>query len=265
MLLKRVLTSIIGVIYIIIVIRAGGWLFDLTMLFLALSGMYEIYSALVIKGHNPAKLLGYLFIAAYFITSYYDINMIVVVIIGLLAGAIKMLFDESFLPSDLAFTLLGVLYPSMVFMLMIEFNYTIPMYLLVIILICTWSSDTFAYFTGLLFGKNKLCPNISPKKTIEGSIGGLIGSVLSSVIIWVVMTNSLDYNTSIIIFITTGIICGIFSQLGDLIASVLKRYCGIKDYGHILPGHGGILDRFDSVILTVPTVISVFIIMQNII
>ncbi len=118
-----------------------------------------------------------------------------------------------------------------------------------LIVLTAFGTDVFAYFSGFLFGKHKLCPHISPKKTIEGSIGGIIGSVL--------LCGSFGYffaNEYMIHCIVIGVLGGVVSQLGDLTASIFKRKMGIKDYGHLIPGHGGILDRFDSVLFTAPLV-----------
>jgi phosphatidate cytidylyltransferase len=106
-----------------------------------------------------------------------------------------------------------------------------------------------AYFSGFLFGKNKLCPKISPKKTIEGAVGGTIGSiVLSGIFGYFVMPEMLVH------CLVIGLLGSIVAQFGDLTASIFKRKMGIKDYGNLIPGHGGILDRFDSVLFTGPII-----------
>jgi phosphatidate cytidylyltransferase len=111
-------------------------------------------------------------------------------------------------------------------------------------------TDTFAYFSGYLFGKHKLIPNVSPKKTIEGSIGGILGSTICCLIFGYI------FKLDMALMIVMGIIGSIIAQIGDLFASSIKRYVGIKDYGNLIPGHGGVLDRFDSVILVAPFVYS---------
>ena len=118
-----------------------------------------------------------------------------------------------------------------------------------LVLITAFGTDTMAYFTGYALGKHKLCPRISPKKTIEGSIGGILGSVIFSGIFGYFIVNDLLIHCIII-----GVLGGVVSQLGDLSASIFKRKMGIKDYGNLIPGHGGILDRFDSVLFTAPMV-----------
>ena len=124
------------------------------------------------------------------------------------------------------------------------------MYLLVFI--GPWVCDTFAYFTGKLLGKHKLIEEISPKKTIEGSIGGIIFTIIAFIVFGLIVNNCLSAGISYIKLGILGLIVSIVSQIGDLIASAIKRQHDVKDYGFIFPGHGGVLDRFDSVLLTAP-------------
>lgn len=119
----------------------------------------------------------------------------------------------------------------------------------VLVVIATWSTDTFAYFVGMNFGKRKLAPVLSPKKSIEGSIGGLAGSVLTSILVGVFYPQMSIYHYAII-----GILVGTIGQIGDLAESALKRLAGVKDSGKLIPGHGGVLDRVDSLLLTGPVV-----------
>lgn len=115
------------------------------------------------------------------------------------------------------------------------------------IFITAFATDICAYFTGYLFGKHKLCPSLSPKKTVEGAIGGTLGSIIfSSVFGYFVFPGNLIH------FIIMGFVGAIFAQVGDLSASAFKRKMGIKDYSNLIPGHGGALDRFDSVLFTAP-------------
>lgn len=126
-------------------------------------------------------------------------------------------------------------------------------YVVWLIFIIAWSTDTFAYFIGLLFGKNKLAPIISPKKTIEGAIGGIAGCAVSTFVFSIIFIPEMA-NISILF----GIFGSIISQLGDLNASMIKRNNEIKDFGNIIPGHGGILDRFDSILFTAPYVYAAY-------
>ena len=118
-----------------------------------------------------------------------------------------------------------------------------------IVILAAFGTDIFAYFTGKLFGKKKLCPSISPKKTVEGSIGGVLGSlILCGLFGWFFMREDFP------VYIILGIAGSIFAQIGDLSASVIKRKIDIKDWGTLIPGHGGILDRIDSILFTAPLV-----------
>lgn len=129
--------------------------------------------------------------------------------------------------------------------------------------IIAFGCDTGAYLTGSLIGKHKLCSKLSPKKTIEGAVGGLVFSaVLTGIYLFAAGKLGYTYSGSIIMYILLGIFGGAVSQIGDLAASSIKRFTGIKDYGKIMPGHGGVLDRFDSVIYLTPIVLG-FVILFN--
>lgn len=123
-------------------------------------------------------------------------------------------------------------------------------------IIMPWMCDMGAYFIGTFFGKHKLCPGISPKKTVEGLIGGIVISVGSSVLAaWlyqILWLNSHSGTVSLWQIALLSLICAPLSVMGDLFASIIKRQCQVKDFGHIMPGHGGIMDRFDSLLLVVP-------------
>lgn len=118
-----------------------------------------------------------------------------------------------------------------------------------LVVLTAFGTDIMAYFSGFLFGKHKLCPKISPKKTIEGAVGGTLGSIILSGLFGFFFAPEVLVHCLII-----GLLGGIVSQFGDLTASIFKRKMGIKDYGNLIPGHGGILDRFDSVLFTGPLV-----------
>jgi phosphatidate cytidylyltransferase len=124
---------------------------------------------------------------------------------------------------------------------------------MLLIFICAWSTDTCAYFAGRAFGKHKLIPHVSPNKTVEGSIGGIIGAIVICTAYWFIASKlgkapMLDWKWCIVY----GAFGGALSQVGDLVASSIKRDTGIKDFGWIFPGHGGFMDRFDSVMFIAP-------------
>ena len=119
-------------------------------------------------------------------------------------------------------------------------------YLYLIPFIFGWVTDTFAYFTGRLFGKHKLIEAVSPKKTVEGAIGGFVFCALTAVLYGVIIGACFDVTPNYLLLLLGGLCIGVVSQIGDLMLSAIKREQGIKDYGKLLPGHGGLLDRFDS-------------------
>ena len=123
--------------------------------------------------------------------------------------------------------------------------------------ICAWSCDSFAYFTGRFLGKHKLIPHVSPNKTVEGSVGGVVGAMVICIVYLLIVknvfdTNMLQWSNVVVEGAVYGLVGGALSQLGDLIASAIKRDTGIKDFGWIFPGHGGFMDRFDSVMFIAP-------------
>ena len=122
------------------------------------------------------------------------------------------------------------------------------MLLCLLIFLGAWITDIFAYFTGFFFGKHKLIEDVSPKKTIEGSIGGIFFCALSYLVFGILTEVFFECNANLIFLTVSGIIISVIAQVGDLIMSVIKRHYGIKDYGKIFPGHGGMLDRFDSIL-----------------
>ena len=128
----------------------------------------------------------------------------------------------------------------------------IGQYIYLLVLVAAWITDTFAYFTGMFFGKHKLCPKISPKKTIEGSFGGVFFCVVACVIYGLVVSKVYTIEPKLFGLILVAVVMSVLAQSGDLLASVIKRTYGVKDYGSLFPGHGGVLDRFDSILILAP-------------
>ncbi|MBO7148727.1 MAG: phosphatidate cytidylyltransferase [Clostridia bacterium] len=134
---------------------------------------------------------------------------------------------------------------------------TLGAYVFWLVFIGAWVTDTMAYFCGFLFGKHKLIPEISPKKTIEGAIGGTLFAGLAFVLYGFIVSKVSGIPMHLMFLFITGIISAIVAQFGDLIASAIKREAGIKDYGSLFPGHGGVLDRFDSIIALSPFILMI--------
>lgn len=125
-------------------------------------------------------------------------------------------------------------------------------YMILVIVCFAWATDVFAYLVGMCFGKHKLSPKISPKKSIEGSIGGTVFSVILTTVALLIYSNHTNCNVNFPLALLYGLLCSIIGQIGDLSFSYIKRSYGIKDFGNILPGHGGVIDRLDSLIFISP-------------
>lgn len=136
-------------------------------------------------------------------------------------------------------------------------------YIYMLCFFCAWFSDTGAYFTGCTIGKHKLCPAISPKKTVEGAIGGVVFCVLFVLGYTFVISRILNVQMQVVNIIIAAFLMSVVSMLGDLIASLAKRHYKIKDYGNLFPGHGGMLDRFDSVFATAPILFILYTVFED--
>ncbi|MDE6834404.1 MAG: phosphatidate cytidylyltransferase [Ruminococcus sp.] len=146
-----------------------------------------------------------------------------------------------------------VLVPHAMSTMLLIHNYDMAdgLFLLIMALCGAWIADTGAYFSGVALGKHKLCPEISPKKTVEGFIGGILTTGIVYAVAFCVRSG-FNFQNAVIAFIL-GTVCAVIGTLGDLSASMVKRQIGFKDYGNIMPGHGGLMDRFDSVLFVLPT------------
>ncbi|MFA5575840.1 MAG: phosphatidate cytidylyltransferase [Tissierellaceae bacterium] len=252
---KRILSGIIGLLLLVFILNKGGNYLYISVFLISLIGLREFYKAMETKKTIPSYYLGYIgSLGIYIFYLFFNNYLLPFVVILILLTLISMVFNKSVSIEGIAVTLLGIIYIPFMLLHIVFLDKTIFLYLVFII---AFATDTFAYIVGNLFGKNKLCPSISPKKTIEGSIGGIIGTLI------IVFIFSIYFEiTPIWKMIILSVFTSIIAQLGDLVASRIKRISGIKDYGFIMPGHGGVLDRFDSIIFSAPVVyyfISIFI------
>ena len=148
----------------------------------------------------------------------------------------------------------GVFYITFLFSFIVLIrNLENGFFLIWLVFIGAFSTDTFAYFSGRFFGRRKLMTAISPKKTVEGAMGGMLGCTIVTVLYGMYLRESGNISDiSLYHYIVLGVLCGTISQLGDWTASAIKRFVKVKDFGNIMPGHGGALDRFDSILFTAP-------------
>ena len=219
-------------------------------------GVYEFYNALS-KTYCPIRYEGYLGVILITAASLYHYKnfeiFLALLIIGVLITAVQK--HPKYTIIDVSITVFGVLYIGFLFpFVSLVREMAMGEFFVWLIFISAWGTDTCAYFTGYFLGKNKLAPKLSPKKTIEGAIGGVIGAaLLGFAYTWVYGTyyngDILPYLFGIPLIVALG---SVVAQYGDLGASTIKRFLDVKDFGYIMPGHGGILDRFDSVLFTAP-------------
>jgi CDP-diglyceride synthetase len=258
---KRVLSSILLIIIALLTLIYGGNLLFFTIFLISLIGLYEFYKAVKVQNEKMGILsgVGYLCATMYFAILFfnqetYTIELIILWLILLLA--VYVFTFPKYKAKQVFSTFFGLFYvPIMLFYVYQTRMIADGVYLVWLILICSWGCDTCAYCVGMLFGKHKLAPLLSPKKSIEGAIGGIAGAALLGAIYAVVVNNYLESGkNTIIIYAIICAVGAVISQVGDLAASAIKRNHDIKDYGNLIPGHGGILDRFDSVIFTAPVI-----------
>ena len=278
----RIITAAVGLGVLAVVLAFfDTFLFDLVLSAVCLIAIHEVFSAM-----GFGKKQWYLYAAAVPFTMLLMLSSSGAARAALLAvGFLTVLFYNVVLithDKTLDFgKLSGFIYFSGVilfcFYSLIHLKRCLPMdmygydaiYFILLILCFAWGGDTCAYFAGRAFGKHKLCPVVSPKKTVEGAIGGVLGTMVCGVVVTVIYSIAADRleaftrsNIGVSMYVVIALLACVAAVLGiygDLFASVVKRQCGIKDYGTIFPGHGGILDRFDSVMFIAPFVTMVII------
>lgn len=256
--LKRVLSGVIGFpIVVAILVLGNKYVIDIVFALVILISMYEYFNA-TSKKYKPLKFLGYIFSVLVAFIHIIPVDYILKLLIMFIPIIIAILFIKVIISkmetnfNDISTTLFGLLY-------VIGFAVFIPVlyaenngkFLVWYIFLAAWGTDTFAYISGKLFGKHKLS-RISPKKTVEGSLGGIIGATFLGIIYTVIINNFIQTDINYIYIFIVLIALSILSQIGDLAASSIKRYVDIKDFGNLIPGHGGMLDRIDSIIFIAP-------------
>ena len=273
----RVITALVGIVVLVLVMLTfNTMVFNLVVAAVALIGMHEVYAALGFDRKDwllyavqvPYTLLvmlssyqkprGAVMAASFALILFYCIYLVVrngTVSYQKVSGLL--MFSGIIVFCFYSLIHLKVLLPVE------QYSYD-AIFFILLILCFAWGGDTCAYFAGRAFGKHKLCPKVSPKKTVEGAVGGVLGTMLFGVIITVAYSVIADRTEAFtqsnigvsmyLIIALLGVVAAVLGIYGDLFASVVKRQCGIKDYGTIFPGHGGILDRFDSVMFIAPFV-----------
>lgn len=266
---NRVITSVaILAAMLTVVIFSEFIVYPLALALLAIIATFEVLR--VIGSHKistlsiPAYLISAAFpLTAYFVDSNNSLEFLLILAAAVFVYLVWLMGVSVFSKGKIAFskvseTLVGVTYVAVSFTslsLIRYINHDFGVFLVVLVFVISWTCDTAAFAVGSLIGKHKLIPEISPKKTVEGAIGGVVFSALLCALYGLGLDLFIEkIQVNYLYLILFGIILSVVSQLGDLIASLIKREYDVKDYGRIFPGHGGVLDRFDSV-LAVSTIL----------
>ena len=250
----RLISGIVLVIIALATIISGSWILFFTLLAVSLIGMRELYKVMKVSDEHVTvlELVGYLGAVLYYIAMKADFGnygTMAIIISMILILFVYVFGYPKYHAEQVMAAFFGVVYVAV----MLSFIYltrSLPdgKFLVWLIFLCSWGCDTCAYCVGMLIGKHKMSPVLSPKKSIEGAVGGVAGAALLGVIYAAATQGKMaEY----------ALICAVgalISMVGDLAASAIKRNQNIKDYGKLIPGHGGILDRFDSVIITAPVI-----------
>lgn len=259
MLWKRVISALIGLPLLFAAVIIDMRVFIGVIYIIVLIGLYEYYTAVSNSSIKPMKYLGMLcgLVLLFLVSDSSTINMVMPFLTIMMLVLLSLpIFIKKYSFLGAGVTIIGILYIPLCFgyLLLIRVMPITGVYLIWFVFIVSWLSDTSAYFIGRAFGKTKLSPSISPKKTVEGAIGGILGSVLGSIAYGFILQSFSIINIPLWHLFIIGILGSIISQVGDLAASSIKRNVGIKDYGNIMPGHGGLLDRFDSILFAAPLI-----------
>lgn len=254
----RLISGIILVAAALVLIITGREVLLAAACVISLIGMYELYRVYKIE-RTVAAFAGYLAAVLFYLDLYIHwIPDSMVFVIGLLIVllAVYVLAYPKYHASQITAVFFGVFYVAV----MLSCIYQVRMmeqgaYIVWLIFLCSWGCDTCAYCAGVKLGKHKMSPVLSPKKSVEGAVGGLAGTFLLTALYAAVFREQMGITAAqVLVLAAISTVGGVISMIGDLAASAIKRNYEIKDYGTLIPGHGGILDRFDSVIFTAPVI-----------
>lgn len=269
----RLFSSVILVIIALVTLLQGGYLLAIVLLAISLIAYNELCKACGIhtegRAVNALEAAGIAGIVIYYgVVVFADSHEMQMLIVLLMMIAFMFVYVFTF-PRYHANQVMSAFFSFVYAPVMFSFIYQARelkygVYLVWMIFISSWICDSCAYLTGILIGKHKMTPKLSPKKSVEGAVGGVAGSVLAGALYGYFIVESVVAEQQITwVFALIGGIGAMISQIGDLAASAIKRNHGIKDYGHLIPGHGGIMDRFDSVIFTAPMIYGLALLLMN--
>lgn len=258
MFVPRLISGIVMVVLAVIFIICGGNVLLFATLAISLIGMFELYRVFQIE-KTPLAIASYIVATLYYCNlnwSWLSDPFMLVMGFLIVLMFIYVLAYPKYEAKHIMAAFFGMFYIGV----MLSYVYQIRtltngLYLAFLIFICSWGCDTFAYCVGMLIGKHKMSPVLSPKKSVEGAVGGVFGSALLAFIYLFVFRIQMGIEIrEIAILAVISAVAALISMIGDLTASAIKRNYDIKDYGKLIPGHGGIMDRFDSMMITAPII-----------
>ena len=265
---SRLISGILLVIMAFLTVGSGGYVLAATLWFISIIAFHELCLACQIqknaKKQNTLEVVGYIFTSLYYIDMAVLKNYQLMIMIAVMALIVLLMVYVFKFPKYHANQIMSTYFAFIYAPVLFSFVYLTRQleyggYFVWVIFISSWISDTCAYCVGMLFGKHKLAPILSPKKSIEGSIGGIAGSAIVGALFgYFIVERVMSGQQVAWVFALIGAIGSVVSQIGDLAASAIKRNYEIKDYGKLIPGHGGIMDRFDSVLVTAPMIYFLF-------
>lgn len=261
----RIITSILGIALFFALLAAPPFAFKTGAAVICAAAIFEIYKAAGITKIKPLAVTGAFGVPLCVLwgmahgTETNVFGEAALLVLSLYIGTLFLIMicrHEDVKMKDAAAALFGAVFPALLYsyIFALRGDDVRGVYLLIILFAATWSADGGAYFAGVNFGRTPLAPVLSPKKTVEGAIGGIFGSVLASLLCALLLNNLVSLNCSPILLALTGALCALLGPVGDIATSAIKRENNLKDFGKLFPGHGGVLDRFDSVLLTAPLV-----------
>lgn len=258
---KRLLTAAVGLAFLAVaLVFKDTWFFDAAIIIINLIALYEVLIVTKYVRYLPLIAVSaiYTIIAPFIYLGHIPVNINSLnVVYVMLLFIVTLVKHEVVKPSEVVFTFTMSALLSYAFSCFVLVAQSPNgLFFLMFALNCSWITDAGAYFVGSAFGKHKLAPKISPKKTVEGAVGGLVSSIIVSVVLVLVypMLFEVDGQLSLLSVVLMTPVLSAAGMVGDLTASYLKRSAGIKDFGNIMPGHGGIMDRFDSLLVILPLV-----------
>ena len=257
----RLLSGIVLVIIALATIICGGPVLFVTLLCVSLIGMQELYKAVGIRKErfNSLEIISYISVTVYYLAVWLlptQYHLPAVILGVLLIMSVYVFTYPKYQTGQIIGAFFGIVYVGVMLSYVLQTRLLEGgAFLVWLIFLCSWGCDTCAYCVGVLIGKHKMAPILSPKKSIEGAVGGVLGAaLLGALYAWAISGYNPNSAHTPMIYAIICAVGALVSMVGDLAASAIKRQQNIKDYGTLIPGHGGILDRFDSVIFTAPII-----------